>query len=1492
MASTPTMVQATRCHRLELWTSLQCAAGRRLAIWPSVLAAAMTLTLGLDSSCTVQVPLDAEATTLLARWQVVRVWETDTRWDEWVVTDVVRDDRSNVATLTMAWPTVLLGRSGFVQERTPDGRVRLELDRVGLPPVTLLDTLVLAPLASQGLTWVQRGVVTPTAVQDLSLAWATPLQALTRLVEVCGAELQLRRVGVRGYAVDLLERIGAGTPVLGAREALNLLEFSQSEALSEHATVVLGKGAAVDGESATIADAVWRVAAVTGNDVVLEDAIGGGPGPIGFDAQLNGLALERPTGTRVAITRSVAGTQRCTLATTPSLTVGDLVRVVEADGADVVALRCPVAIDDFGVVVGTLERSDLPGHRNLVPNAVGRTWTGGPSTAPDGWSAIGAPTLLRLTSGAQITRGPAALQVTTAAADAGLRTPSATLVPTETRPFLSGYFELWVLSGQVRVELVATTATGTLVYPTGGALATSTVLGQSATLGLAGIDARGAGLLSAYLRVVQHGTTAASWVVMSAQLTMSAAQLPFVEGSGGTQLWQACNARLETSAIPRLRTSISLVDLARLNPMAFAADQEITLGGTARVVIPRRAIDGTARIVRVERDLLVPGRCTITLSDQPKDLTGSLARVTWRPRPTPAAPIVVAPGELRASTAFDGSGALTILVTAPDGTTSIRAAVSTSGIPSVSTVDAATGTLRVDGTDVAALTAAGPFTAGQLVYIAVRAYRAGVGTRVLQLTDAADAADTSQGPSLEVRVARTDTEFTIRYAAIGTLIYRVNDTVTALPASPFTVARPAALADDLVLTFLCTRNGATVSETITVYPLGVDTVTPDLTVVPVSIGASRETLRYTVSATDPSGRGLTLTRRMLLTGCTATGFSGAGPHTLTDGQTVEIQRPLARNDGVVVFECLATGGGRAAQTFSVPAQDLTGLGVEVLSNPEFRSDLPRRAAVYDNLASGRITLAYVSETGQNSTGTVLEVTKAAGAVDQGAGGAALLLTRTTAVGWVADAYREGTLYLVTVRAKIPVGWTLSYASNAFGTGGATEWLSAQAGTGTYADYTLRVQIGTGGSFSPIGFFYLTGADNTAAVTWRIARINWRDLQASQRLAPVAVTARITDGGDADTSVVEVVASPATSDTKVWLAAASETPEAGAAIGVEVANGSTWNLPRRAFRTGVGHATFQARTPGFEVGVASVEIPEQGRDTVPLRLTATRTGGDAGTDVVRLVAIDPYPQGPATIQLAIALGGAPASSPAGPTFDVASGEPVDITIDKPAEGGQPARVVFTASNANRVSATDAMDIQPIASLIPGRIEFLALVQAGDDVVLRFRAYRRDGVEVTSPGALAGTLTSIPLVGAATSSSLTITRDTVNGWFEVTVTRTKSVGYAARLVLTVAGTAPTEATVTIPTNLDPTPRFTNCKLTRDTVSPWNIVLTFTATNAPSGAAYVVTFTQGGASTTIDPVTNGAVIASGSPAPAAIRGELTMLDSTRTVLTKSALPTTILT
>lgn len=70
-------------------------------------------------------------------------------------------------------------------------------------------------------------------------------------------------------------------------------------------------------------------------------------------------------------------------------------------------------------------------------------------------------------------------------------------------------------------------------------------------------------------------------------------------------------------------------------------------------------------------------------------------------------------------------------------------------------------------------------------------------------------------------------------------------------------------------------------------------------------------------------------------------------------------------------------------------------------------------------------------------------------------------------------------------AKVPSGYTLNYASNSTGDGSTVEWLTPQAGTGTFEVYAYRRVCGASGTFSTSGHVYIYSA-NSFSINVRIA----------------------------------------------------------------------------------------------------------------------------------------------------------------------------------------------------------------------------------------------------------------------------------------------------------------------------------------------------------------------------------------------------------------------
>lgn len=74
------------------------------------------------------------------------------------------------------------------------------------------------------------------------------------------------------------------------------------------------------------------------------------------------------------------------------------------------------------------------------------------------------------------------------------------------------------------------------------------------------------------------------------------------------------------------------------------------------------------------------------------------------------------------------------------------------------------------------------------------------------------------------------------------------------------------------------------------------------------------------------------------------------------------------------------------------------------------------------------------------------------------------------------------ILLLQITARIPVGYSINFASNSIGDNGYFQWLTSQAGTGKWERYIHLTQCGTG-SFGNTNYVWLSG---TAPVTWHIS----------------------------------------------------------------------------------------------------------------------------------------------------------------------------------------------------------------------------------------------------------------------------------------------------------------------------------------------------------------------------------------------------------------------
>lgn len=176
-------------------------------------------------------------------------------------------------------------------------------------------------------------------------------------------------------------------------------------------------------------------------------------------------------------------------------------------------------------------------------------------------------------------------------------------------------------------------------------------------------------------------------------------------------------------------------------------------------------------------------------------------------------------------------------------------------------------------------------------------------------------------------------------------------------------------------------------------------------------------------------------------------------------------------------------------------------GFQVLTNPEFASgslSLPGGIsnvyAVYDNNSTGHVTISTVADVAcGNTSGFKMQIAVAAAGESPGLGGFYVGISADSGT-FAVNSYHKGSTYLWRIRALIPTGHNINFASNAYGTGGTFTWLTSQAGTGAWQEYVAKQIIGTSGTFSSTGFFYLDGSASSP-FNWYVARCSLVNIDA-------------------------------------------------------------------------------------------------------------------------------------------------------------------------------------------------------------------------------------------------------------------------------------------------------------------------------------------------------------------------------------------------------------
>ncbi len=479
-----------RCTRLEVWSNLQCAGGTRLVVIPDLLAAQDVHAVSGENQLTIRLPLESAAYASLAARRVLRVVFADDSFEEWRILKASAERTpagSLLGKVEAGDPYLALG-DATIYRTEADGTHTHQFDGLGRTAAQHLSDFILPALATEGYTWVAAGTIDDIAPIDLVYDYTTPLAAVQYLAQALGLEFQFRRNGTTQYLVDLRTRIGSSAATRYIRAGRDLQRLLRDIDAAPMATRVLPKGADEGGLRATMAEAEWRVAAITAStDVTLEDPLGGDP-PIGEDDQLNLLYLEKPNGTRVQITDSVESTQKASIADTTGLSVGSLVKIRKTSGGEVLDyLESPAqkTVAGYGLATKVLDLPDIPGTVNRVSNPAMRTYSTASNAPPDSWesapgSSLAAANIDKETTPSRWRVGGASAKVVAAADGQGIGPGWETIAPTTARPYVSAFMGFWndTDSSKLRVELLLgldLVAVTSMTRATAGGITTVTV---------------------------------------------------------------------------------------------------------------------------------------------------------------------------------------------------------------------------------------------------------------------------------------------------------------------------------------------------------------------------------------------------------------------------------------------------------------------------------------------------------------------------------------------------------------------------------------------------------------------------------------------------------------------------------------------------------------------------------------------------------------------------------------------------------------------------------------------------------------------------------------------------------------------------------------------------------------------------------------------------------------------------------------------------------
>ena len=637
-----------------------------------------------------------------------------TKWSEHRVTEAQRTVTETDRTRTLTARSVMLdlGTTGICEQYEghdlsafQTGRRTATFTKLGLTAHEHFTQYIYPALVAGGQPWWEWLDLEPDLENrpiDLVYDNDTPLSAFRKIADALGGlELAVLPDAER-YTVVLKRRLGDGADPVVALAKRTLLGTTYSESMTDQATRIYPTGAAggvktwvrdmagraEDVEArAALHEAEWRLSgaeprryqdpAYPGIDFIAITLVdeAGGPGPIAFEHQFGAVPREAPTTTPYSVIwvtavhqediwTTLPTTQEVVFAVAPGATVPfqrwHRVRIVakteggEADTMGLTYTEHPEAVEDYDVIVGTMEVPNVPPTTNLIRNPIVRLWDAN-DVMPREWSKAAAMPDANIGRGGNpsdeaVTAGKSIRAIMTAPGHVVYSPWS--LLPYQPRGLLSFFVRWKVVLGRVKailwfcpVEVDSNTGEVTflsaeqVVIPDDIAVTepefpdalrnTARELWQDMGIAAAYEIPDTTQYAAVQVQVMPSdqvtGTQNNNVLIDAVQVTLTPEQRPLLDGNGGVRLWQAANDRLARYAQPALTVSANLLDVAHIDPVAYPYDAFV-LGGEVRLIDPDAEVDVSTRITGWERDWLNQVNTRVDISNSPDDLTRAIAQ--------------------------------------------------------------------------------------------------------------------------------------------------------------------------------------------------------------------------------------------------------------------------------------------------------------------------------------------------------------------------------------------------------------------------------------------------------------------------------------------------------------------------------------------------------------------------------------------------------------------------------------------------------------------------------------------------------------------------------------------------------------------------------------------------------------------------------------------------------------------------------------------------